>query len=135
MVDQEMRKAGIIGLIILLICCGKEKPEQSPLLTIYAPSAFRPEGGYNGVGCYDGCNRSYKIVVSDTTKLKRLTLFILDKEKNTVFQAKDLSTGWNGCFNNDPAEAMPGGEYSLVVNYVDVKDGEYQLRKKIWLLR
>jgi len=123
-------------IFMILFSCGKENIEQSTLLNIYAPNAFHPG---SKVPCANGdpsCNNMYKILVDKPGNLKSIAIQILDEKQNLVFKTENYNEGWNGnIMGNAGGTPCMQGQYYLVINYTDVANGSYQIKKDIYLLR
>jgi gliding motility-associated-like protein len=74
-------------------CSGYGKVTITVLKKIVMPNAFTPNG--------DGKNDVFRIPAGILFNLKTFSIF--DRWGNLVFQTKDITQGWNGTFNGQPA--------------------------------
>lgn len=75
---------------------------------IAGPNAFRPAS-----------------LVSDNTAFKMFTFYltsfeiiIFNRWGEAIFESKDEHFTWNGGYNNNPGQPLPGGTYTYLVRYV-----------------
>ena len=93
------------------------------LCKIYIPSAFSPNN--------DGKNDVFKI--AGTSLVSNFHLQIFNRFGQKVFETTDKFKGWNGQYNNQPAESST---YIYLLQYKDNRTGEQKLHKgSILLLR
>jgi gliding motility-associated-like protein len=76
-------------------CTGYGKVTITVLKKIVLPNAFTPNG--------DGKNDVFRIPAGISFNLKTFSIF--DRWGNMVFQTNDITQGWNGAFNGQPANA------------------------------
>ncbi|HEY3430075.1 MAG TPA: gliding motility-associated C-terminal domain-containing protein, partial [Cyclobacteriaceae bacterium] len=53
-------------------------------------------------------------------------IFIFNRWGEMVFQSNDLGFRWNGGYNNNANQPLPGGTYSYVVKYKSQYRNEIQ---------
>lgn len=82
------------------------------------------------------CNSTYKVIPSNRINLKSITTHIFDLQQNLLFESSDYLHGWNGYVLNNP-HSVPckQGLYHAVINYTDIANGSYEIKKDIYLLR
>ena len=134
-----MKKAvGLYFILIMIFSCGKGNVEQSNLLNIYTPNAFFPGSKVPCSNGDPGCNSIYNIIIDKPGNLKTITIQILDEKQNLVYQTDSyfIGNGWNGNLMGK-VNGVPcmQGQYYLIVNYTDVANGNFQIKKNIYLMR
>jgi large repetitive protein len=92
-------------------CTSRDKTdvENDCVPKIISPTAFRPTSG-----------------ISDNKNFFAFTLFITDNFQvliynrwgELVFESKDKNFTWNGGYNNNAGQPLPGGTYAYVFKYV-----------------
>lgn len=96
---------------------------------IVGPNAFRPGSGQT-------LNQKffvYSFFISDNFEIA-----IYNRWGELVFQSKDRDFKWNGGYNNNPGQPLPGGTYSYVIKYESSyrpEEGIKEQRGGIVLLR
>lgn len=96
---------------------------------IIGPNAFRPGSGQT-------INQKffvYSFFISDNFEIA-----IYNRWGELVFQSKDRDFKWNGGYNNNPGQPLPGGTYSYVIKYESSyrpEEGIKEQRGGIVLLR
>lgn len=92
--------------------------ECDPLIT--APNAFTPNG--------NGQNEEFFIFstfVSDDFEIK-----LFNRWGEMVFQSTDKEFRWNGGYNNQASEILPGGTYVYVIKFVSIYQPERGVQEK-----
>jgi large repetitive protein len=100
---------------------------------IVGPNAFRPA---STVQFGDKSNREffvYSFFVSDNFEIA-----IFNRWGEMVFESKDKNFRWNGGYNNNGGQPLPGGTYSYIIRYQSSyrpQDGTKEQRGGVVLLR
>lgn len=89
-------------------------PDETEILNqcipkISAPTAFRPTSG-------QGANRDFFVFTFFITD--DFQVFIYNRWGELVFESKDRNFKWNGGYNNNSGQPLPGGAYAYVIKYV-----------------
>ncbi|MFM7486794.1 MAG: gliding motility-associated C-terminal domain-containing protein, partial [Cytophagales bacterium] len=104
---------------------------------IVGPNAFRPGSNVQyttRLGTYS--NREffvYSFFVTDNFEVA-----IYNRWGELVFQSKDRGFKWNGGYDNNPSQPLPGGTYTYVIRYESSfrpQDGVKEQRGGVVLLR
>jgi len=90
-------------------------------INIYVPNAFSPNG--------DGINDIFKI---SSLGIKAFNIKIYNRWGQIVFETEDLNMGWNGKKNNNDSNQ---GVYVYVINYINIKDEDLNIKGNISLIR
>ncbi len=78
-----------------------------PLVT--APNAFRP-------GSHDSKNKDFYVFPFYITDNFEVVIF--NRWGEPVFESKDVNFKWNGGYNNNLGQPLPGGTYAYVIRFV-----------------
>jgi hypothetical protein len=123
-------------MLMVFFSCGKENLEQSAAVKIYTPNAFRPGSTVPCPSVDLDCNSKFKVIVDKPANLKSIGIQILDSKQTLVFNTTDFTIGWNGNFLNSETHVnCLQGQYFLVINYSDIANGNYVIKKNIYLIR
>ena len=76
---------------------------------INAPNAFRPTSS-------QADNKDFRVFSFFITD--DFEIFIYNRWGELVFESKDRNFKWNGGFNNNAGQPLPGGAYAYVIKYV-----------------
>lgn len=93
---------------------GCTAPDETEILNqcipkISAPTAFRPTSG-------QGANKDFFVFTFFITD--DFQVFIYNRWGELVFESKDRNFRWNGGYNNNSGQPLPGGAYAYVIKYV-----------------
>ena len=121
-------------LVNLKSAIGCSSTDQTEVLNecqpkIVGPNAFRPSSRI-------GDNQNFKVYsffISDNFEIA-----IYNRWGELVFQSKDRNFRWNGGYNNNVGQPLPGGTYSYVIKYESSyrpEEGIKEQRGGIVLLR
>lgn len=92
---------------------------------IEAPTAFRPGSTVTVLGRPDLSNSDfwvYGYFIADNA----FQIFIYNRWGELVFQSNDLNFRWNGGYNNNANQPLPGGTYTYVLKYKGQYDNNTQ---------
>jgi gliding motility-associated-like protein len=76
---------------------------------VSAPNAFRP-------GSHEAKNKDFYIFSFFITDNFEVVIF--NRWGEPVFESKDKNFKWNGGYNNNTGQPLPGGTYAYVLRYV-----------------
>jgi PKD repeat protein len=96
---------------------------------VNAPTAFRP-------GSHESKNKEFYIFSFFITDSFEVVIY--NRWGEPVFESKDKNFKWNGGYNNNTAQPLPGGTYAYVLRYVSSfhpNDGIQEKRGGVLLLR
>lgn len=96
---------------------------------LVAPNAFRP-------GSAVAANKEFSVISFFITD--DFEVFIYNRWGELVFQSNDRFFKWNGGFNNNASQLLPGGSYAYVIRYVSAFRpdlGKQEQRGGVALLR
>ncbi len=97
---------------------------------INAPNAFRPTSAQEA-------NKNFRVFTFFITD-ENFNVFIYNRWGELVFTAANRDFTWNGGYNNNPAQPLPPGTYSYVIQYVSAfrpDKGVQEKRGGVALLR
>ncbi len=91
-------------------CVSRDKTEvkNECLPKIVAPNAFRPTSS-------QAANKEFSIFSFFITD--NFQIFIYNRWGELVFQSTDRNFKWNGGYNNNQGQPLPGGTYAYIVKY------------------
>lgn len=91
-------------------CVSRDKTEvkNECLPKIEAPTAFRPTSSL-------ASNKDFYLFTYFITD--NFQIFIYNRWGELVFESKDRNFKWNGGYNNNPGQPVPGGTYAYIVKY------------------
>ena len=99
-----------------------------PVPSIFAPNAFSPNN--------DGVNDSFYLqgwaLLEDTARIEEFTLKIFNRWGERVFEAHDLSDGWDGTFKGEDAQL---DHYVWIAMATALNGKVYFLRGGVTLIR
>jgi gliding motility-associated-like protein len=92
-------------------CTSRDKTEvlNDCLPKLVAPNAFRPSSAL-------GSNKEFSIFSFFITE--DFQIMIYNRWGELVYQSNDRNFKWNGGYNNNPSQPLPGGTYAYVIRYV-----------------
>lgn len=96
---------------------------------LVAPNAFRPASAIT-------TNREFSVLSFFITD--DFEILIYNRWGELVFQSTDRFFKWNGGYNNNPSQLLPGGSYAYVIRYVSSFEpnlGKQEQRGGVALLR
>ena len=100
--------------VMLTNSFGCVAPDETEVLNqclpkINAPNAFRPTSGQSA-------NKDFYVYTFFITD--DFEIFIYNRWGEMIFESKDRNFKWNGGYNNNPGQPLPGGAYAYVIKYV-----------------
>ncbi|MBI3481865.1 MAG: gliding motility-associated C-terminal domain-containing protein [Bacteroidetes bacterium] len=91
-------------------CTGSDKTvvinDCEPIIT--GPNAFRPSSSHNE-------NSTFSLF---TFYLNSFEIIVYNRWGEAVYESKDEKFKWNGGYNNNSGQPLPGGTYTYVVRYI-----------------
>jgi large repetitive protein len=92
-------------------CIARDKTEvrNECIPKLIAPNAFRPSSTV-------GANKDFSIFSFFVTE--DFQVLIYNRWGELVFQSSDRNFKWNGGYNNNPSQPLPGGTYAYIIKYV-----------------
>ena len=88
---------------------------------IDAPNAFRPTSG-------QAANREFRVFTFFITD--DFQIFIYNRWGEMIYESKDRNFRWNGGYNNNSGQPLPGGAYAYVIKYVSSFRPEQGVKEK-----
>ncbi|MFM7851311.1 MAG: gliding motility-associated C-terminal domain-containing protein, partial [Flammeovirgaceae bacterium] len=105
---------------------------------IVGPNAFRPNSSAPDYSSKFGTNSNKEFFVYSYFVTDNFEILIYNRWGELVFQSTDRSFKWNGGYNNNASQPLPGGTYTYVVRYQSSfrpQDGVREQRGGVVLLR
>jgi gliding motility-associated-like protein len=105
---------------------------------IVGPNAFRPNSSAPDYVSKFGTNSNKEFFVYSYFITDNFEIAIYNRWGELVFQSTDRSFKWNGGYNNNPSQPLPGGTYTYVIRYQSSfrpEDGVREQRGGVVLLR
>lgn len=100
------------------------KVRVNPIVTLYAPNAFTPNG--------DGTNDGFRLYGEG---IKEYTLLIYNRWGQKVFESNDIFEEWNGTFMNKGGAIAADGVFVYAAYYTSVFGEKNSLRGKVVLIK
>jgi gliding motility-associated-like protein len=100
---------------------------------IVGPNAFRPNSNVQF-----GSNSNREFFVYSFFVTDNFEVAIFNRWGELVFESKDRNFKWNGGYNNNGGQPLPGGTYSYIIRYQSSfrpQDGTKEQRGGVVLLR
>jgi large repetitive protein len=100
--------------VILTNSFGCIAPDETEVLNqclpkIDAPNAFRPTSA-------QAANKEFRVFTYFITD--DFQIFIYNRWGEMIYESKDRNFRWNGGYNNNSGQPLPGGAYAYVIKYV-----------------
>ena len=112
--------------VMLTNSFGCMAPDETEVLNqclpkIDAPNAFRP-------GSAQADNKEFRVFTFFITD--DFQIFIYNRWGEMIYESKDRNFRWNGGYNNNSGQPLPGGAYAYVIKYVSSFRPEQGVKEK-----